>query len=86
MTKPSDARKLSISRRPEFRSLLDQLETKIEHDISDPGAFAALTRRLILLDKQREKLGEIPEKTPAVLPKDVAERRLRFWPKRRERS
>jgi hypothetical protein len=55
-------------------------------DISDPGAFAALTRRLFLLDKQREKLGAIPEKTPADLPKDVAEKRLRLWPKRRERS
>lgn len=86
MTNSSEIDKQLLGRRPEFRSLLDQLEAKIEHDIGNPYALDSLTLRLWGLAAQQDKLGRRPEKSPKNIADKAADNRARFWSIRRKGS
>ena len=53
-----DSSNPTLRQRPDFQSLLDQLETKIEHEGASPGALNVLSLRLLALHRQRARLGK----------------------------
>jgi hypothetical protein len=56
MKEVSDSDKPALRKRPEYQSLLDQLETTIERDVSGPGVLNILSLRLLALNRQRSQL------------------------------
>lgn len=59
MKEASDPGKPALRKRPEFQSLLDQLDTKIERDVSSPSVLNVLSLRLLALHRQRNRQGHV---------------------------
>jgi len=59
MKEASDPDKPALRKRSEFRSLLDQLDTKIESDVSSPSVLYVLSLRLLALHRQRNRQGHV---------------------------
>ena len=90
MTDFNHTDKPALRQRPEFQSLLDQLDTKFVHEVDSPGVLNVLSLRLFALHRQRGRLGRttasneqasnreaetIPEiKAPNITPSDISKK------------
>ncbi len=59
MKEASEPSKPVLGKRPDYQGLLDQLETRIERDVTRPGTLDVLSLRLFALHRQRSRLGHV---------------------------
>ena len=59
MKEANDSGEPALRKRHEFQSLLDQLDIRIERDVSSPSDLNILSLRLLALHQQRNRQGHV---------------------------
>jgi len=75
-------RRIPMPTSPDLKELLDQLETKIEHDLNQP-ALHLLSMRLLGLARQQKKPSEQVSAKPSSTATALTAAKPRFWQSRR---